>query len=385
MAKILFLLNENLPDREKYYCKDPITVSNFVYPNSMVLKDIGIEQYMGISRKYATSIECVNAPIKFLDIPIYRNIFDVKNILIAYKRVNKYIKDLKIDYIHCNTPIGGFLGRVCGKRCKVKRIIYTAHGFHFYKGAPLLNWLVFYPIERFLARWTDVLLTINEEDYIRAKGFSLRGEGKVFKIPGVGIDISQINEIPSNKTKLINELGLDENSIIITSVGELNRNKNNIVVLKTLAKLNNARIHYVICGVGPKKAHLLSMAREIGVEESVHFMGFRTDVIEILKSSDIYILPSIREGLPRSLMEAMACGLPCIVSRIRGNVDLIHHGEGGFLVEPNDIEGFALSIGMILQKLSSNTMFNEFNRERVVEFSNDTVKSKLFEIYHKSL
>lgn len=385
MAKILFLLNESPPSKEKYYCKDPITVSNFAYPNSMVLKDMGVEQYMGVSRKYATSIECTNAPIKFLDIPIYRSVFDFKNIFIAYKRINKYIKELQIDYIHCNTPIGGFLGRICGKRCKVKKIIYTAHGFHFYKGAPILHWLLFYSIERFLARWTDILLTINEEDYIRAKSFSLRAEGKVFKIPGVGIDISKINEIPSNRTKLMNELGLDKNSIIITSVGELNRNKNNIVVLKALAKLHNARIHYVICGAGQKKEHLLSMAREIGVEENVHFMGFRTDVIEILKSSDIYLLPSIREGLPRSLMEAMACGLPCVVSNIRGNVDLIEHGVNGFLCSANASEEFPKAIDLLAEDKELRNSMGEFNSKKIQEFDVSTVVKELGRIYKKIL
>src|SRR5690606_12954974 len=117
----------------------PIQVSNFVYPNSIVLHEMGFEIYMIRSRKFASEIKCENAPIKFIDAPVYRNIFDFKNIIKAYKRINRAIEELGIEYIHCNTPIGGFLGRVCGKRCKVKKIIYTAHGFHFYKGAPLLN------------------------------------------------------------------------------------------------------------------------------------------------------------------------------------------------------------------------------------------------------
>ena len=372
MAKILFLLNESPPNREKYYCKDPITVSNFVYPNSMVLKDMGIEQYMGISRKYATSIECVNAPIKFLDIPIYRNIFDVKNILIAYIRINKYLKKLQIDYIHCNTPIGGFLGRVCGKRSKLKKIIYTAHGFHFYKGAPFINWLLFYPIERFLARWTDVLITMNEEDYRRAKRFKLRTNGKIYKINGIGIDLSQINKKCGNHEKLYSELGLKNDCIIVISVGDLNKNKNNIMVIDALAKLRNPRINYVICGVGPKYNYLQKKVKKYGLEQQVHFLGFRNNIIELLKTSDIFILPSRREGLPRSLMEAMACGLPCIANRIRGAEDLISHGVNGFLCEKKNLVDF---IQILIQdqllaeafSIQSTLIIKDFDVLKIIE------------------
>lgn len=381
MNRILFLVNENPPNKEKYLSKDPITVSNFVYPNSMVLEDMGIEQYMGISRKYATSIECTNAPIRFLDIPIYRNIFDVKNILIAYNRINKYIRELQIDYIHCNTPIGGFLGRVCGKRCKVKKIIYTAHGFHFYKGAPFLNWLVFYPIERFLARWTDTLLTINYEDYSRARRFSLRKEGKVYKIPGVGIDISQIDKITSNRTNLQIELGIDENCIVLTSVGELNKNKNNIVILKALGKLRNSRIHYVICGIGPNLNHLQKVAKNLGIVHNVHFLGYRQDVISILKSSDIFILPSLREGLPRSLMEAMACGLPCVVSNIRGNVDLIEHNYNGYLCDPKKADDYANAISMLVKDANQRDAMGIENSKRILRYDVSSVVKELSEIY----
>ncbi|MGE4284746.1 MAG: glycosyltransferase family 4 protein [Clostridia bacterium] len=381
MAKILFLLNESPPNREKYYCKDPIKVSNFVYPNSMVLKDMGIEQYMGISRKYATSIECVNAPIKFLDIPIYRNIFDFKNIIKAYKRINRAIEELGIEYIHCNTPIGGFLGRVCGKRCKVKKVIYTAHGFHFYKGAPFLNWLVFYPIERFLARWTDIILTINEEDYNRACSFKLRNQGNVFKIPGVGIDVKKINLIEGKREVFRRELKISEKSLIVLSVGELNRNKNNIVIIKALAKLKNPNIHYVLCGIGPKKNYLQTKARKYGIEHNTHFLGFRKDIVEIIKSSDIFVLPSLREGLPRSLMEAMACGLPCVVSNIRGNVDLIEHNYNGYLCDPKKADDYANAISMLVKDANQRDAMGIENSKRILRYDVSSVVKELSEIY----
>jgi glycosyltransferase involved in cell wall biosynthesis len=379
MAKILFLLNESPPNREKYYCKDPVTVSNFIYPNSMVLKDMGIEQYMGISRKYATSIECTNAPIKFLNIPIYRNIFDVKKIFIAYKRINKHLKELQIDYIHCNTPIGGFLGRVCGKRCKVKKVIYTAHGFHFYKGAPFLNWLVFYPIERFLARWTDSLIVMNEEDFQRAKKFKLRKNGMIYKVPGVGIALKKIQDA-SLIDDIKDELKIENESVLCISMGDLIKRKNYQIAIKAFKKLPD-NVHYLICGNGLELKNLQELAKTLGIQNRIHFLGFRTDIVSLLKQSDIFILSSLQEGLPRSLMEAMACGLPCVVSNIRGNVDLIEHNYNGYLCDPKKADDYANAISMLVKDTNRRDAMGIENSKRILRYDVSSVVKELSEIY----
>jgi glycosyltransferase involved in cell wall biosynthesis len=379
--RILLIANENPPSLDKYLDKAPIQVSNFVYPNSIVLHEMGFEIFMIRSRKYASEIKCENAPIKFIEAPVYRSIFDFRNIINAYKKINNAIEELGIEYIHCNTPIGGFLGRVCGKRCKVKKVIYTAHGFHFYKGAPFLSWLVFYPIERFLARWTDIILTINEEDYNRACSFKLRNQGKVFKIPGVGIDVKKINLIEGKREEFHRELKISERSLIVLSVGELNKNKNNIVIIKALAKLKNPNIHYVICGVGPKQNYLQFITKKLGIERNVHFLGFRRDIIEILKSSDIFVLPSLREGLPRSLMEAMACGLPCVVSNIRGNVDLIEHNYNGYLCDPKKADDYANAISMLVKDANQRDAMGIENSKRILRYDVSSVVQELGEIY----
>ncbi|MDC7230361.1 MAG: glycosyltransferase family 4 protein [Sphaerochaetaceae bacterium] len=379
MNKILFLLNESPPDRNKYLAEAPILVSNFVYPNSMVLRDMGIEQYMGISRKYATSIECTNAPIKFLNIPIFRNIFDVKNILIAYKIINRHIKELQIEYIHCNTPIGGFLGRVCGKRCKVKKVVYTAHGFHFYKGAPLINWLVFYPIERFLARWTDALLIMNEEDFRRAKKFKLHRSGMIYKVPGVGIDLKKIQDA-SILNDIKDELKIENESVLCISMGDLIKRKNYQIAIIAFKKLPD-NVHYLICGKGPELKNLQELAKSLGIQNRIHFLGFRTDIVSLLKQSDIFILSSLQEGLPRSLMEAMACGLPCVVSNIRGNVDLIEHNFNGYLCDPKKADDYANAISMLVKDTNRRDAMGTENSKRILRYDVSSVVQELGEIY----
>lgn len=384
MVSILFLLNENIPNKEKYLSLSPIAVSNFTFPNSLALQQIDMfHQYQGLSRRYAQEIECTNAPIHFLDIPIYRNILDIKNILIAYKRINKHIKELNIDYIHCNTPLGGFLGRVCGKRCNVQKVIYTAHGFHFYKGAPSINWLLFYPIERFLARWTDALLVMNDEDYSITKKFKLRDEGKIFKVPGVGIDLNGITDGPI-VSDIRKELELPDSSKLCISMGDLNKNKNCEVVIRAFASVDSD-VHYLICGIGPEKEKLEEISTTLGISKNVHFLGFRRDIVSLLKQSDVFILSSFREGLPRSTMEAMACGLPCVVSEIRGNVDLIEEGINGLLCKPTDTEGFSNAINRLCQNQSLRESMGKYSLEKIKGYDTSVVTQKLEEIYREVL
>ncbi len=239
------------------------------------------------------------------------------------------------DIVHCNTPIGGVLGRICAHKAQVPCIIYQAHGFHFWKGAPLKNWLLYYPVEKRLARKTDVLITINTEDYNLAK--KCFKPGKVEYVPGVGIDLQKFSIINGDRKSKRAELGLAESDFVLLSVGELIPRKNHVVVLEALAELKKQNrlehIQYLICGRGEIENELKKKAEELGLSDRTHFLGFRMDVNEICMASDLFVFPSSQEGLPVALMEAMACGLPVICSNIRGNTDLIEDGINGKLVE----------------------------------------------------
>lgn len=260
---------------------------------------------------------------KHFDINFERSPFSKQNIT-AYKQLKQIIEANHYDIIHCHTPVAGVLTRLAARNAKATTVIYTAHGFHFYQGAPFLNWLIYYPVERICARLTDKLITINMEDYNRAKNWKLRHNGKVYYVPGVGVDIEKIQNIKINKIDKKKELGITGDLKIILSVGELNKNKNHEVIIKALSKQNNKNFIYLICGKGELKDHLQNLATELGIGDKVKLLGYRKDVLEICKVADLFVFPSKREGLPVSLIEAIASSIPCVASDVRGNRDLLN-------------------------------------------------------------
>ncbi|WP_042683485.1 glycosyltransferase family 4 protein [Anaerosalibacter massiliensis] len=317
-------------------------------------------------------------PCKIYQTDFRSNPFNPNN-LKAYSQLLKLLKQEPVDLMHCNTPIGGLIGRLCAKRAKVKKVIYTAHGFHFYKGAPFINRTLFKWGEKYLAHYTDILLTINQEDFNAAQSFKLRNNGQIFLIHGAGVDTGYINTYDPRKKR--KEIGIPDSSIVIFSAGELNKNKNNQAIIKAISKVNNKNIYYVLCGEGKLRPKLENLSRDLGISERVKFLGFRTDVLDILPATDIFAMPSFREGLPRSLMEAMDAGLPCIVSNIRGNVDLIEDGVGGFLRSPTDISGYSKAIEMLATNQELRKRFGETNKENVRTYDIENVKSELKDIY----
>ena len=371
MKKMLFI--SNISNR----------ITNFSIPSIIAAQSLGYEFHMAANySEFKDDPSKYNVKIHHIDIA--RNPFDLRNIK-AYNQMLELIKIEKFDVIHCNTPIGGVLGRLCGKKAKVPKIIYTAHGFHFYKGAPFINRTLFKWAEMWMARFTDVIITINQEDYEAAQEFELKKNGKVYYVPGVGVDTSNIKQAKSKRDEILNIIKADNDSIVLISVGELNKNKNNKVIIKALHKLNNPKIHYLLCGIGDKRDELHALVKNYGLEKNVHFLGYRTDVPELLKSCDIFVMPSFREGLSRSLMEAMSAGLPCIVSRIRGNIDLIQDGSGGFLCNPDDIEGFAKAINKLAvdEDLRKAMKFN--NLKRIKNYDVENVINMIKTIYSQEL
>ena len=258
------------------------------------------------------------------------------NNLKAYIQICKLIKTEKYDIVHCHTPNASVITRLVCQKYRKKdnlRVFYTAHGFHFFKGAPLLNWLVFYPVEWLCSFFTDTLITINKEDYELAKKHM--HAKRVEYVPGVGIDVDKFKNTVVNKSEKRKELDIPEDAFLLVSVGELNKNKNHEVVIRAIAQIDNDKIHYAIAGVGELKDYLLNLAKELKIDDRVHLLGFRKDVAEIYKAGDVYIHPSFREGLPVSVMEAMASGLPVIAADNRGCRDLCKKNKRYFF-KPND-------------------------------------------------
>lgn len=267
-------------------------------------------------------------------IDFVRNPLAISNYTQAKKQLLALMQREKYDAVHCNTPIGGVLGRICAKKTGIPCVIYQAHGFHFWHGAPLINWICYYPVERVLAHDTDLLLTINREDFERAQHFRLKQNGRVIRVPGVGVDIGRFTAQADDPASFRKKLGIPADAFIFLSVGELDDNKNHMTAIRAFAEANVLNSYYVICGKGEQEQPLRKAAQCLHVADRVLFLGFRSDIPMILSASDCFVFPSRREGLPSALMEAMAAGLPCIASRIRGNTDLVHNDA--CLFAPND-------------------------------------------------
>lgn len=317
-------------------------------------------------------------PCKTIQIDIYSYPLHKTNIK-AYKQIKRIIKEEKIEAVQCSTPIGGTLARLAAWRCGVKNVIYTAHGFMFFKGAPFINRTLYKLHEILLASITDTLITINEEDFRAAQSLKLRGGTKPFMIHGAGVNVGvQVNIDKEKKRK---ELGLKESDIVVVSAGDLNCNKNNRVIIEAFSLIKNKNIHYAICGTGMLEQELKLLSKNLGIEKNIHFLGFRSDMPEVLAASDIFVMPSFREGVPRSILEAMDLGLPCVGSKTRGIADLIDEGKGGFVSKPNDAKGFARALSELGDNPDLRCKFGQYNRGKVKYYSKEIVREELTNIY----
>lgn len=359
-------------------------VGSFVVASIAAAKKCGFEFYYAANWDGATKEQIAEDEkkygIKIVHIDLDRSPYSTKNIK-AYKQLVDLINMEKIDYIHCNTPVGGVLGRLAGEKCKVKKIVYEAHGFHFYEGAPKKNWMIYYPVEKWLAKKTDAIITINNEDFERAKTFKLKNNGQVYYVPGVGMDLSQYNVPDTVREIKRNELNLKDTDFALISMGDLIDRKNYKIAIEVVAKLNNPHVHYFICGKGPEEVNLKKLAENLGVDKQVHFLGFRNDIKELLKASDTFLFTSKQEGLARSLMEAMASKIPCVVSKIRGNTELIVNNENGFLC--SGLDDYVNAIIKIMQSPDLAYKFKEKSSKHLNNFSIEKVIDCLFDVYSK--
>lgn len=379
MKKIKLLYILNVADR----------VNNFSYTSMLAAQKLGIEFHIAGNWSYASDREKKadeeRYGIKIHQIDFVRAPYHPGNIK-AYKQLKALAEKEQYDIIHCNTPIGGVLGRIIGKQLNVQKVIYQAHGFHFYKGAPKVNWIIYYPIEKLLAKYTDALITINKEDFEFAKAkMRLRGNGKVYYIPGVGIDTDFYTVNGEINKELRKELGLSDNDFAVISVGRLEPNKNTETLIKAMSVLKNENVKLIVCGDGEQRGYLEKLSERLGTEKSVTFLGTVSNLQEIYRAVDALASSSYREGLSRTVMEAMASGLPCVISKIRGNTDLIENGKGGFLCEPTDFKAYSEAITVLLQDASLRESMKNENLKRIKEFNIPTVVGETEKIYSEAV
>lgn len=352
------------------------TVEAFLIPHIKMLEKNGYEVWIA-TNIYIEIPEDLKKN-KWINISFSRNPFS-KNSFKAIKEMRDLIKKNSFEMVHFHTPVAAFLGRYAAMKEKQKNIIYTAHGFHFFKGAPLQNWLIYYPMEKLAMNWTDKLITINEEDFQRAKKMAGKNT-KIYKIDGVGLDLQNYRNGDAKKIK--NELSISKDEYIISMIGELNKNKNQIQLLKAVSLLkgkgiNNIRI--LLVGVGNQEVTLREEAKKNNLK--INFLGFRKDVKDIVAASDIICSMSYREGLPRNIMEGMAQGKPFVVTNIRGNRDIIKNNRNGFIVSVNDYQKTAEKIEKLMIDIEKNSEIAENNFIDVNKFSIEKIIKNMEKIY----
>lgn len=359
-------------------------IMEFHVPYLKLFQDMGWETAVAARNDYENPEDCVIPYCDhYYDIPIERLPWKVGNIR-AYQQMKQLIDRENYDIIHCHTPMGAMIARLAaiGARKKGTKVLYTAHGFHFYKGASPVHWLVYYPVEWVLAHVTDVLITMNKEDFALARK-KMRAK-RLEYIPGVGIETSRFRAGTAGRLEKRQELGFEPEGFLILTVAEMTKNKNHSTVLKALALLKDkpefASMRYLICGRGENEQNLRQEARELGIEDHVVFLGYRHDVPDLLRCSDLFAFMSFREGLPVALMEAMSSGLPVICSRIRGNTDLVDQDVEGMIAE-NTPQAVAEGILELYRNPEKRQRYGIAATEKVKQFDAENVHRIMKEIY----
>ena len=359
-------------------------IMQFHIPTLKLFKDMGWETAVAARNDYDHPEDCqIPYCDQFYDIPFERIPFMPKNAA-CYKRLKDIIDQGNYQIVHCHTPVGGVLGRLAARSARKAgtRVLYTAHGFHFYHGAPLKNWLMYYPAEKLCSYFADDMITINQEDYRFAqRHFSA---AKVRYLPGVGIDTTVFSPgclAEEDRRSMRAALGLKPEQKMILSVGEIISRKNYQTAIDAIAKLKNEHMRYYICGQGILRSETEAYAKAQGVEDRVVFLGYRRDIPHLCACADVFLHTSFQEGLPVAVMEAMACGTPIVASRIRGNVDLVEDGINGFLCDPEDADDFAEKIRILLDDPDLAEIFRNYGLEKIKQHDKKLIAKKMKCIY----
>ena len=362
-------------------------IMQFHVPYLKMLQDMGWHTEVAAKNDYEDPRDCVIPGCdEYHDTPFERMPWNLENIK-AYRMLKKLISDKKYDVIHCHTPVGALVTRLAAifARRRGTRVFYTAHGFHFYQGAPLVNWLLYYPAEWLLAPVTDVLVTINREDYACAQKH-LKAK-KIVYIPGVGVDRNKFCPSQEVRRKKRSELGFAEEDFLILTVAEMTRNKNHATVLRALALLKNhpvfSKLCYLIVGRGTERENLEKLTEELGLQQRVKFLGYRSDACDLYRAADLFAFMSYREGLSLALMEAMSSGLPAVCTKIRGNTDLIEDGVSGVFSE-NTPEDLAKTIEKLYETPSLLKKISLEAREKTAAFDSLFVREQMKALYENT-
>ncbi len=380
-------------------------IGQFNVPNIELLQELGYEVHVACNFQEGNtfdkkSIRRLQQLLRQRNVHMYqwdcpRKLSAWEQCLKAYVQLLKITKNRQFSLIHCHSPIGGALARVVAHVRKIP-VVYTAHGFHFYKGAPLKNWFLYYPVEKLLSYWTDQLITVNAEDQAFAKKHL--NAGRVDRILGVGIDTERFAQACQRdrldrKKALRERYRIPQDAVLLLSVGELSVRKNHQALLKALAAMKRQDVYCIICGQGELAAWLAAYAKKLGIADRVRLAGYVEQIEQVYQAADIFVFPSLQEGLPAAVMEAMATGLPCVVSDIRGSRELMYgiNNHSGQDIGTDSIGGICVRLDRprelveALEKLADSPGLREryakVNRERSRVYDICHVKKVMAQIY----
>lgn len=317
-----------------------------------------------------------------------RSPFKISN-LNLYRELKSIIDDNNYDLIHCHTPTVSVLTRLAARssRRRGTKVLYTSHGFMFYKGAPVKNWIFFFPIQWLLSLISDALITVNKEDYIRIirKKFPVKGK---YMINSIGIDSRRINinNYP-DRDQLRDELGYKIDDIIVLYIAEFNPGKRHEFVLESFKELrmNNPNLKLQFAGGGLLLEAMRQKVREMGLKDHISFLGFTKDIAKYIKITDIGISASNREGFGLGVAEINMCGIPIVISNIRGHNEIVEDGVNGFLFDVNTKEQFISKINLLIKDDKLREEMGQIGRSMMKKYQVENTLEEMKVIYKNYL
>lgn len=361
------------------------TVNSFLIPHIKFLIEHGNVVDVAFQSVQEVHADLMNLGCKIHPVDFQRNPFKRENIH-AYKKIKKIVSEEGYELVHVHTPVAAFVTRLACRKLRHVKILYTAHGFHFFKGAPKKNWALFFPLEKIAARWTDGLITMNDEDFSSAKKLKLRARDSIFKVHGVGVDLRKFfPETAKKKVELRNKYHFSSNDFILIYVGELSYRKHQDLLIKAVSLLKDKipNMKLLLAGDGDLLDEYKRMVKQLRVENNIAFLGYRHDINNLMVIADLAISTSRQEGLPVNILEAMAAGLPLIVTNCRGNRDLVNNGENGIVIGVDDVDACVNAIEKLYHSKELMRKYANKNRELIGAYSVEDVLSEMRVVYSK--
>ncbi len=355
-------------------------LADFSIPHMQLLQSWGYEVHV-YAFEERRRIDLEKIGVVCHDLEIKRNPMKVSNIK-AILSLIKSFKEEKFELVHCHTPMGGVVGRIAAFFSNVSTVIYTAHGFHFYKGAPIKNWIIYYPIERFLAKITDFLIVVNQQDFLVAHSFNVRKESVLIS---EHTDTKKFNIIVDDKSLERSRLGISNDDFVIICVAEFIKRKNHVQLIRAINKCSTLPVKCLLVGEGEEKDKLVQEVVSLKLEEKIKFLGFRRDIPELLNISDVSVLLSYQEGLPVCILESISASKPIIVTDIRGSQDLVNNYINGIKVPIDDIVATEKAIQYLYDNRANLTLMGMESRKLSLQYDTQRIINETSQIYQKGL